>query len=332
MNLSTYAAMARTAVREPEKIPPFVRSRARRLVEQPRRRLATRRRTQGLLAQRRLLDEVRATDEWLVIVLDACRFDALQAVWSDWFHGHLHPACSAGRDTFEYVRLCWPDEYDVAYCSGATPINSHQISYDLDGFNDLYDGYQPREHISEIVDVWATGWDESLGTCPPWSVTDAALERRDASHLVAHYFQPHAPYIGDDQLLGNTGGPDARPFEGNPVDEPIWSRVRYGDVSDAELRAAYRSNLEVALREVARLIDQVDHDLVAILGDHGEALGEYGVYSHPRLEHPHIRRVPFGRVTGLTNYAREQITDAERGRDQSTPAGVEERLTELGYL
>jgi len=278
-----------------------------------------------------LLDDFRDGDEWLLIVLDACRYDYLARMFDEWFEGHIQPCWSAGRDTFEYAGACWPGQHDVTYVSGATPINSQAVEYELDGFNELYGGYVPNEHIGDIVDVWQSDWDESIGTCPPEAITRRALARDDRDRVVAHYFQPHAPYIGQFELLGYTDGPDGRPFEGRPVDEVLWERVKSGEISDGELRIAYRSNLRHALRSVARLVAQTDHDRVAIVGDHGEALGEYGTYAHPRLRHAALRVVPFARVTGLTEYARDKAGDCtEPSRDGE--GSVSERLHQLGYL
>lgn len=334
-SIDTYAEMAQTAVREPDKVPSYLQLKSKQLLMDPGRRWATKAQTAGLDGQVDQLDALRASDEYLLIVLDACRFDYLEDVFDDWFRGDLKPVRSAGRDTFEYVRLCWPDQHDITYLSGATPINAADIDYEIDAFNELYGGYEPTEHINEIVDVWDSGWDESLGTCPPWEVTDATLERLDEDQLVAHYFQPHAPYIGRDcQFLGHNKTENARPHAGEPIDKPIWEAIRYGDATQEDLREAYAANLKCALREVARLVDEAPHDNIVIMGDHGEALGEWGVYSHPRTEHPHIRRVPWATVDGLTDYASDEL--AEAGGDWAdgveTDGSVATRLEQLGYI
>ena len=330
--MNHYIQKLKTGLREPYKIPPWAVKQTKR----PLRYLDYQRRTATLSRQVRLLEDLRAGEDWCLIVLDACRYDALRRHTS-LFEDDLRPVKSEGHDTFEYVRRCWPDEYDLPYVSGATPINSVHHDYDNEHFQRLYDGYVPPDHL-EIVDVWDTGWDSSLGTCPPWAVTDAALEHADRDRLVAHFFQPHAPYIGEERLLGHTDTEDAHPHQGTPVDEPIWRRVKYGDVSDAELRAAYDSNLRCALAEVCRLIRETEFERYVLMGDHGEALGEWGVYSHPRVPHPKIRTVPWMDVSGLTEAGHEVATEAGRRSSAADPQGtngmdrVENRLEELGYL
>lgn len=244
---------------------------------------------------RDLLDQVRSNDEYLLIILDACRYDLFKHLYHFYLDGELKPAYTSARDTFEYVSTMWNRSHDVVYVSGAVPINSVQLQINASGeLNKLYDGYRPAEHIEEIVDVWQTGWDDTLGTVPPEAVTEATLERDSEDRLVAHYFQPHAPYIGENRLLGHTGT-EHRPNTGKPNDELVWRQVMQGKISDRELRAAYRSNLLRALRSVHRLVEETRHENVYVTADHGEALGEYDTYAHPRdaETHPKIHTVPF---------------------------------------
>lgn len=245
-----------------------------------------------------LLDAMREQDEYLLIVLDACRYDYFREVSHLYLDGDLQPAYTPARDTFEYVRQNWSDHHDVTYVSGAVPINSKQIQINQDSdLNRYYDGYRPADHIEKIVDVWETGWDDDLGTVPPEAVTAAALDHDTADRVVAHYFQPHAPYIGDYQLLGHTGAAH-RPNQGMPNDELVWRRVQRGEISAQELQTAYRSNLLRVLDLVRELVDNTRHQNVYITGDHGEALGEYGVYAHPRdyPHHPKVHAVPWFEV------------------------------------
>jgi len=326
MNLRRLRGQAKTAIREPWKIPQWLRARSAGPARLAMTKLAT-----PLAAQAARLDDLRDDDDWLLIVLDACRYDMFESVASSHFEGRMSRVRSAGHDTFEYVRLCWPAEYDMPYVSGATPINSQERDYEDPHFQQLYDGYVPADHL-DIVDVWDFGWDESLGTCPPESVTDAALEQ-DSDRLVAHYFQPHAPYLGCHSLLGHTENEHASPHDGLPVDKPIWDQVKRGRISDQELRSAYESNLRVVLSEVCRLIEAVDHERVVIMGDHGEALGEWNVYSHPRTPHPKIRTVPWMEVVGLTEVGESAAELAEPGDTRQQAEGsVGDRLEVLGYL
>lgn len=315
--------MVKAAIRNPHR----ARDKIRQWIGTPPAYVHTRVATSELARQYDRLRALRRNDEYLLVVLDACRYDIFADIATEYLSfEQLEPIRSEGHNTFEYVARCWPDEYDdVAYISAATPVNSDPRSeYNDDILTSLYAGYVPSEHLTNIRDVWQESWDQSIGITPPGPVTNATLET-DCRRVVAHYFQPHAPYIGRQSLLGHANDEDSRPREGEAVDAPVWQRVKWGDVTRTQLRKAYESNLRRALREVYRLVEETDIERIVVMGDHGEALGEYGIYAHPTLEHPHTRRVPWGVVSGVKHYP-------DRETSETTDASVESRLTDLGYL
>lgn len=279
------------------------------------------------LPQTDQMEGLRTNDEYMLVVLDACRYDVFTDVAPEYLSfDSLEPVRCAGYNTFDYISRCWPDTYEnLEYVSAATPVNSDpREEYEEETLSTLYGGYVPSEHIPQIRDVWRESWDESIGITPPSAVTDAALEA-DGRRIVAHYFQPHAPYIGRQSLLGHVKGADARPNEGEPVDAPVWARSKAGDISQSDLRTAYESNLRRALRQVRRLVTETDIDPVVVMGDHGEALGEYGIFGHPSIDHPYIRTVPWGVVSGVAEYPDGAAADV-------ATSDVESRLADLGYL
>ncbi|WP_129115511.1 hypothetical protein [Halegenticoccus tardaugens] len=283
--------------------------------------------TDGLPRQAKKVQALRQEQEYLLIVLDACRYDIFSSIAPEYLtFKSLESVRSEGRNTFEYVSKCWNGTYeDVEYISAATPVNSDpREDYDNDTLSQLYQGYVPSEHINKIRDVWRESWDESIGITPPEAVTDATLEI-SGQKAVAHYFQPHAPYIGRQSLLGHTNDDSSRPWEGEPVDVPVWEQVKFGDLSRKELRAVYESNLHRVLREVRRLVDETKIETIVVMGDHGEALGEYWAYEHPRIEHPYIRMVPWGVVNGVSEYP-------DKDDHETTNSDVTSRLEDLGYL
>lgn len=327
---------ARTAVRDPSKVPPYIATHIGDRLQVTAASIHMRAAVAGLPRQKDLLDELRSGGEYLLIVLDACRADEFVRVAPRFFEGENQTLKSEGHDTFEYVSRCWPDRHDATYVSGAVPVSNRDcVEFDDVRLQRLYRGFVPEEHIKEIVDVWESDWAPDLGTVPPEAVTSHALERADEPQLVAHYFQPHAPYIGETKILGHTNDESCRPGDGEPVDKPIWDQVKQGRITDAELHRAYRDNLRRALGPVCALIDEVDHDRIIIMGDHGEALGEYGIYSHPRISHPHIRRIPWLEVQGLTRTGKDAAQNSktlDRSSTAVTDESVATRLEQLGYL
>lgn len=322
-NSKSLLKKAKTAFREPYRAKSKLREWAGSLPAALHSRLVT----ADLPRQYTGLQSLRQKEEFLLVVLDACRYDIFAEIAPEYLEfERLGPVQSEGHNTFEYVARCWPDEYsDVQYISAATPVNSDPRSaYDEDTLATLYNNYVPSEHLPNLRDVWNESWDESIGITPPAPVTDAALEA-EGRRVVAHYFQPHAPYIGRQSLLGHADDENSSPRQGEAVDAPVWQRAKWGDVTREQLRTAYKSNLRRALREVCRLVEETDIEHIVVMGDHGEALGEYNIYAHPPLEHPHTRRIPWGVVSGVKRYP-------DHDTAATTDASVESRLEDLGYI
>jgi hypothetical protein len=297
--------------------------------------------TSRLPRQQEKISELRRGDGWCLIVLDACRYDVFAEVHDEYLRGSLEPVRSAGYDTFDYVRLNWPDTYeDVTYVTAAAPITAKQFDFESgderadgllmvgDELAEKYRGYVPNDHLSDIVEVWRDSWDEVLGVCPPEPVTERVVDLAPEK-VVAHYFQPHAPYIGSEKSLSSMDPYDVD-VTGGAVDAEVWQRVRDGTIDDSELRTLYTENLRRALQSVCELVSRTDYDRYVVVGDHGEALGEYGRYAHPPLEHPYIRKVPWFEVEGVRED--HPVVEYERGDATPESRSVEERLQQLGYL
>lgn len=296
----------------------------------------------SLASQANLIRELEKNDEWLLIVLDACRYDRFERVFDEYFEGEVQEIVSEGYNTFQYVRKSWPEYHDITYVTGAAPINATEFEFDdrlsLQGISasdkklaERYDGYRPTDHIKNIVEVWRSNWDENLGVCPPEPVTRAAINQaKSESQLVVHYFQPHVPYIGDERALGYEDDIDDE-LKGGAIGHQIWERVQHGDISDDRLVELYDSNLERALDNICYVVSNTDFENVIIMGDHGESLGEYGMYGHPNLPNPVIRSVPWASIQA-TKKRPEVDTSTENIETREDESDVKDRLQSLGYI
>jgi hypothetical protein len=288
------------------------------------------------------LAQLRTTEDFCLIVLDACRYDFLNKEFDKFFYGDCEPIWADSLNTFQYLRYLWPETYEYPYVTGAAPVTSQRFEFeegeDADGLGfegrellEMYCGYVPDNHFENLVEVWREFWDEDLGVCPPEPVTEAAINASDSAEtnrLVTHYFQPHGPFIGERQMTGSIDGYDTD-VRGGAVESGIWSAVQNGEISKKQLRELYRANLRRALAAAAKLIHETDYDQYVIMGDHGEALGEYNRYYHG-IEHPKVRVVPWATVDGVREDAPEmwEYTAARPANDETTVS----RLRELGYL
>lgn len=320
----------KAGIQDPSKILPYLMPKA----IQPLRIAAAMKATAGNPSQKSLLDDLREKDSWLLIVLDACRYPEFSEMASAIFDGDLVKMTTEGHDTFEYIRSCWPESYpDVTYLSAAPAVNSGTLEIDDDELAKMYDGFVSKDHIGEIVDVWQSGWNERLGVIPPWNVTPVVRDYFDEDQLAVHYLQPHAPYVGVEQELGHHNDKSATPGDGEPIDAPLWRRIKRGDIAQSRLFELYRSNLEAVLYEVAKVVEEAPHDNIVIMGDHGEALGEYWTYAHPRKDHPYILTAPWMEVTGVTAEWRSHLTVPDVDPSSSAAdSNAKSRLQDLGYV
>ena len=141
------------------------------------------------------LDLIKKMDWDYLIILDACRYDYFEKVYSEYFQGNVKKVLSPGNWTLEWLNNIFSSYYkDIIYISANPYINS-KISVGKGGL-----GYDARKHFYKIVDVWDFGWDESLTTTPPKEVNETFFKyfgKYKNYKYIIHYMQPHAPYIGN---------------------------------------------------------------------------------------------------------------------------------------
>jgi hypothetical protein len=263
------------------------------------------------------------------IVLDACRYDLFEEVYSTLdSKGELGKRTSRESATPGFLHQNFDDGmfHDLVYVS-ANPYISTEL--DVSQFHD-------------VVHVWKDGWNDDLGTVTPETMCEATLEAASnypKKRIISHFIQPHTPFIGEhrlgkrdhftirDRALGDesTVRQTRTPFE----------RLETGDVTYEEVWRAYRSNLERALPPTADLLDSLDGKTV-VTSDHGNAMGEHAtpfpirVYGHPMGIHiPALTHVPY--FEGMWE-RRKSITAEAPVESESEDGDVQERLQSLGYV
>lgn len=297
------------------------------------------RRKDSIDRQKPLIHKFIDNDEFVLVILDACRYDVFNEVYREYFTGELKQVWASGRWTAQYCRRTWTEEYDLTY------INSIPVFSDF--YFELRDmDFRPGSHIKKIIHIWDYEWVASLGTTPPEEVTNEALRYANTdqpTRIVAHYAQPHVPYIGDKTI-------DSWSFDEVSLDEnaelrdilaqdrkrptqTVLNKIRNGKVDEDQLKEVYQSNLEYALAEVERLVHRVDCPVV-ITGDHGEHLGESGNYLHEK-DSSVVRRVPWLIVSedelGIELNNMDPSNSHKSGLHSGSEEEIEERLRNLGY-
>lgn len=265
-----------------------------------------------------------------LVILDACRVDALREVSDEYhFFSDVDSVRSVGSASFEWMAKTFSRDYRdeirrTAYVCGNPyteriferkdhPPAKRSIPF---GPTD-YDVVDTADfcHLDEVAKY---GFDDELGIVPPRTVTDRAVTAGrdyDCARIIAHYMQPHAPYFTAD-------GESAR---------YLWAEFKSGGLSDEDIWDAYLDNLRYVLDEVAVLLDNLDADRVAITADHGEAFGELGTHGHV-AGHPHpvLRRVPWAETTA-TDIGEYEPSVEPPANDQLC-TDLDEHLRDMGYL
>lgn len=267
-----------------------------------------------------LYDGVSIYEEnWdLVVVLDACRPDALRQVQSeyDWISSAQGARYSVASTSATWMERTFASDYSSAISRTAyITANAH-----------TEDCVSPRD-FAHLEEVWRDAFDPDLGTIPPRPVTDrtiAAIREGTADRYITHYMQPHFPSIPDPLGFGiQVGAP-------NPdANEWVWADGKPEAHTRKRLWKAYIANLRHVLDEVEIVLNNVDAERVFITADHGNAFGEWGLWGHPRNRPiPDLRRVPWVAVSATDTGVYTPDTPA----NQTQQTTRDTQLRALGYL
>ncbi|UIP01068.1 hypothetical protein Hbl1158_06870 [Halobaculum sp. CBA1158] len=251
-------------------------------------------------------------DSWdVVVILDACRWDLMREVEASYEFVDDTADYSIASSSGEWIPKTFDDvdTSDVAYVT-ANPFSKML----LDGGDFLV-----------LDEVWDYAVDEEIRTIPADAVTDRGIHtyrNADPEKLILHYMQPHYPFVPSPMDRGLP----LHDFGQSPWSD-VWDRLQAGEVTYDDVWQNYRANLEYVLDSVAILLDNVDGE-VLITADHGNLLGEFGLYGHPdHVPLPALKRVPWCKTSATDNRSHEpkEWKSSEEAHDR------EDLLRDLGY-
>ena len=146
-----------------------------------------------------------------------------------------------------------------------------------------------------------------------------------ADQMIVHYMQPHTPFRSREKWF----------YKGDLLDTN-WGHGFYelapGRLPHNEFRTAYWDNLAWVLEHVY-ILRQNCEGTIALSADHGNGMGEWGVYGHPfGVPVPSVKQVPYVTLTGVDT--RERVPDVDESAifDDVDADQVAERLEDLGYV
>ena len=235
--------------------------------------------------QSKLLRDLFKHDSFLLIILDACRADIFEELGLHRF-GDYKRVWSCGSHTIDFLENCFPEDYyDIVYVTANPHINTKGIFFPV------------HKKFRRIIELWSIAWDKQIQTVHPNMVNIAvksALTRY--RKIVAHYIQPHAPYIGKTKLLrGNLWQTKQFVETGIPSVPDTMS-----DIDIDTLVKAYKDNLSYVFSyayALAQYAKKKGIERVVITSDHGEILWEVKkplIDRHPRgLAWKCLRIVPW---------------------------------------
>ena len=232
--------------------------------------------------------------EWdLLVVLDTCRVDALREVAPEYdFLDEIDSVWSVGSATAEWTANTFVQPHREEIARTACVTANGTVEWTLEGDNtqlenDLvaawltdFDMAAPEDFLL-LDSVWEYGpRDPYGGLIVPEAVTDRVVRagrEESPDRLIAHYMPPHAPHrsraIAENRSLEF--------HESEP-----WDALRDG-IERSRVWDNYLADLRWVLDTIEELLQSVDAEEVVVTADHGDAFGEYGVYSHPMgVPHP----------------------------------------------
>lgn len=266
----------------------------------------------------RFLSESIYETEWdLLVILDGCRVDLMKEVASEYdFLETVGTNYSLGANSTEWIRENFTHESDREQLENTCYITGNpHTELTLTG-----------DELGDLDEVWKYEFDYDKGVMPPRPITDRAISagrNSDFDRYVVHYMQPHFPSIPRLDL-GSRMNPKNVGEEWNS----IWDKLEQGEVSGEVVWEAYLENLRYVLSEVEILLQNFDAEDTIISADHGNAIGDFGYYGHPRVPISSIRKIP---------WCDSSASDEETMQPEITPpesdssVSRDEQLRALGY-
>jgi len=268
-------------------------------------------------------------EDWDVLyILDGCRFDIYQeSTGKDDFEYRYSP----GSESREFMEACFCERtlHNTVYVTA----NPHTPATIGEGV------------FHDTIPLYGTGWDSELETVPPEAVTEALISAADNypnKRLIAHYMQPHFPFIGPTgRSLDQVGLPKGSFADSSPDPDQtvrnVWRNLQYGisDVSRDTVIKAYRENLELVLDSLNRPLSEITGKAV-ITADHGNLIGEWTWplpargYGHDKGAHLEgVLKIPWD--VRHSDTRREVEADPPKSR-HDVGGNQREQLSALGYV
>lgn len=299
--------------------------------------------------------------EWdLLIILDTCRADSLETVLEpNFYSNNIGEITSVGSMSPEWMLNTFVKKYkpkisETALITGNVwahrifkeQIHTHSahehrmINHGFPSWNPVSsDDFGHYEYIFPEIDNVDPLHSQGTGRIPH-ILTDRAISvARENSYdrIIVHYLLPHLPLIADslnwrpgksstkELMDGFTPCRELKPYEKS------YASVIKGEVEKSVVHNAYLQNLRLVVEYVKILVNNVDLNKVIVSADHGESLGEHGVWGHPYgYPLPTVKKVPWVQIPATNNET--YSTKYDKFDAQPSKKDLNSRLKNLGYM
>lgn len=258
--------------------------------------------------------------EWdVLLVLDACRYDLFEE-FAPYHNVYQY------FDTVSSVRS--PASMTVIWLNRTfknAPADLVKSTHYVSGAGQS-ERCLSEDKLHKIDHVWKYALDPDYGQTQPQAVTDAtidAIRNSSAERVIAHYTEPHAPFLHCVGKYDSKGKSDGGT-------QNVWKGLEQGKYDKKEVWEDYGKNLLRVLDEVKTIIENTDGKVV-VTSDHGNAFGEWGIYGHPRyVPIKVLRSVPWVEANGCGEKTYE-INGVEEMTTEEEEPTLNEHLEALGY-
>jgi hypothetical protein len=233
-------------------------------------------------------------EKFLLIILDDARYDVFKNIYSRYLQGTLIKARVPPPNTYGWLPevFSYPEFDRVRVFYASIGIESHDIRIK---------NLVPGDKTVDIIPI-KPNKAKFIKTVLPSEVNEAVMKIGLTGRDIIWYAQPHFPWIIDrelslmlmrDVLIHDYVPPDT-----------VKRRLRTNNIPRLRVINAYYANLMLALKYVKELIDYslkqgIKYEEIVVTSDHGEMLGELGLYLHQEYDLPQLTTVPWLKVHRL---------------------------------
>lgn len=262
-----------------------------------------------------------------LIVLDACRPDALEQVASEykWLPAQIPTITSRGTYSRDWMQENFVGKYEAEKRTTAHVSWNPYTDFELN-----------ESEWAVLEEVWRDVWDDELGAVPPRAVTERAVattREHEPERLLVHYMQPHAPFRSLDGVERLSHDQIGDPSMQHTT---VWDLIRERELTKEQAWEAYLDNLRWALDDVELLLENLSAERAVLTADHGECFGEWALYGHPKgIPAPQQKRVPWVEVEASDNNTLHAEMPTQLGSKETASESsdtVNSRLSALGYI